>query len=1398
MATPAFPRQKSTQFLTAVYLGLLGIVMLGLGAFIWWLLPASNATAQSDSFITNETADAYAAPADFEGSKNVRLALLEQATPEQSASRVVQRQLADLQRYIRNLVTGKATVRPTWIDKSFASVGIDPDKCPVKINDPGAKVCRYRRTETAPKFSGNRAFEQFVANTMAASANSGDFQIKLRLENLKEKGEIFTATVLAESVGSREQNNDERVKTSSRRRVIQVSSVWQTTWSKASPNEYQLLTAEVPATEIVTLGINEPRMFYDCTDSIIGKNRCFRQQLIYGVDQWASKLPGIDTQGNSGLSIGDINDDGLDDIYLCQPQGIANRLLIQKQDGTAIDESLKYGVNMLDESRSSLMIDLDNDGDQDLVVATKSSLVFMSNTNEGRFEIIKKLDRCCDGLSLSAADFDNDGDVDLFLSREPKPRANVQIADPAINLLAGCVLLRNDESFRFVDVTATVGLVSENPMSARSAVWFDRDLDGDQDLYVAGEKGGIQFVNNDGFFKRASEVAASGLPNQKSASTGDFNRDGRFDLLVASQSEFGGVSNHESHISFGGYENSTKPFFLRAPLFDDQYATSSLVADLNNDGRDDLVIGNGGFTRVALDDLSWLFPQPASHPFDQQQTSNSTMENQAFFDAAKLEQYSIHSRQRNRCYASIGAGGFAEVSAASGLNYADDSRALAATDWDQDGDVDVLVVNRNGPQLRFFINNLNRGNAISFRLQGETSNRDAIGARVEVKVKGAAVPLIKTVQAGGGFLSQSSKRLTFGVGEAKKIESVVVRWPSGKVHHFKQLRVGEMYELAEGSEEPVDRTYRPYRLKIRGSNLAGSVRQPALAERTLFVPRFPMPSPEVQVAAGQWNSLRTLGEQPSVLLFWGQNSQSEQALQQLNRFVDKLEKANATVVTVFADSSNLRPDEQWKYLRNFAENFPQIKNWTSLSDGGLETMKIVFGHWFSKRELPKEPFALLVDKDMNVVGMYPFAAFEKEKLLDDLKRCDYPPVFADQASNEAGFWTTTTFGVDSRKLANRLRKAGFDSASDQLLANVSDEVAEDLTVEAKDFAALGRDDLAQQFYAAALAQASDNISALLGRSNLAINHALAASHAGTNNDSTYADTSAVPVGDSGLTLPEAKAGFERVLKLKPQEWQAAIGIAKVQLLQNRPEQALEILVEYYETNPRVEVLAMQGRVLFQSGNYNEASRKLERAYNERPNLPYLAGDLGYLYLLNDEPKFARKLLRKAHRLQPSDLTFLRMLAEVEFLTGNFNRSVDLYTKVNRLQPDQIRSKNVLAWLLATCPYEAKRDGAAALALIDAESENLVDQDAATLEIYAACYAEVGEFGKAVRFQQLAVDKVNDDASSQNYTKPQLKGMLTRLELYRTRQPYRTANTLQTPIQANGSRLTDGKFRALRF
>ena len=112
-------------------------------------------------------------------------------------------------------------------------------------------------------------------------------------------------------------------------------------------------------------------------------------------------------------------------------------------------------------------------------------------------------------------------------------------------------------------------------------------------------------------------------------------------------------------------------------------------------------------------------------------------------------------RERNSAFLNLGDGHFADVSAILGLDFADDARALALSDWDGDGDVDVWLKNRTGPQLRFMRNEGSPKHFVGLRLTGETVNRDAIGARVELRVDGKR--LIQEVTAGSGFLSQSSK-----------------------------------------------------------------------------------------------------------------------------------------------------------------------------------------------------------------------------------------------------------------------------------------------------------------------------------------------------------------------------------------------------------------------------------------------------------------------------------------------------------------------------------------------------------------------------------------------------------------------------------------------------------------
>ncbi len=160
-------------------------------------------------------------------------------------------------------------------------------------------------------------------------------------------------------------------------------------------------------------------------------------------------------------------------------------------------------------------------------------------------------------------------------------------------------------------------------------------------------------------------------------------------------------------------------------------------------------------------------------------------------------------RERNCCFLSTPGGGFADVSAVSGIDFPDDSRALAIGDWDGDGDPDLWISNRNAPRLRFLRNDAAPpGSFLNLRLRGNGKNTslDAIGARVELKLAAAGSrPLSRTVTAGDGFLTQSSRWLAFAPGIDAGISQVKVRWPGGETELFSGVEAGRRYELRQGS-----------------------------------------------------------------------------------------------------------------------------------------------------------------------------------------------------------------------------------------------------------------------------------------------------------------------------------------------------------------------------------------------------------------------------------------------------------------------------------------------------------------------------------------------------------------------------------------------------------------------
>lgn len=165
--------------------------------------------------------------------------------------------------------------------------------------------------------------------------------------------------------------------------------------------------------------------------------------------------------------------------------------------------------------------------------------------------------------------------------------------------------------------------------------------------------------------------------------------------------------------------------------------------------------------------------------------------------------FSLSGRERNSCFLNLGNEQFADASAVSGFDFLDDGRALGLVDWDFDGQLDVWALNRNGPQLRFLHNRMGGNHHfIALRLEGTRCNRDAIGARVEITLAGEkGKTLIRTLGAGSAFLSQSSKWIHFGLGDAPGIETLTIRWPGGEAEVFEGVTMNRQYLVRQGTGE---------------------------------------------------------------------------------------------------------------------------------------------------------------------------------------------------------------------------------------------------------------------------------------------------------------------------------------------------------------------------------------------------------------------------------------------------------------------------------------------------------------------------------------------------------------------------------------------------------------------
>ena len=635
---------------------------------------------------------------------------------------------------------------------------------------------------------------------------------------------------------------------------------WDLEWEPSAAGEFRLQSWRL-SDETQSRSANP--VFVDITAQAFAGNASYSSQLLRGADYWRTVLDvacGIDIYGHNGVAVGDIDDDGFDDLYVCQPAGLPNRLYRNRGDGTFEDITDSSGVGLLENTACALFADFDNDGRQDLIVVRTSGPLLFVNQGGGRFQQKPdafKFAQPPQGTFTGAAvaDYDRDGWLDIYFClylyyqgtdqyKYPSPYYDAENGPPNF-------MMRNQRDGTFRDVTTETGMGKNNTRYSFCCGWSDYNRDGWPDLYVVNDFGrkNLYRNNGDGTF---TDVAPQAGVEDVGAGMGvcwfDYENDGTEDVYVANMWSAAGTRISTQEIFQKNAPEAVRAFYRKhargnslfrasGDAFQDMSAAagvemgrwswSSDAWDFDHDGFPDIYIANGMVSGPLRDDLNSFFWRQvvAKSPVEAKPSQGYEQGWSALNELIRADG-TWSGYERNVFYANNRDGTFSNVSGAVGLDFVEDGRAFALADFDHDGRLEVFLKNRNGPQLRLLQNVMqDLPPSIAFRLHGIKSNRDAIGAAVTVEA--GSRRQTRMLQAGSGFLSQHSKEVFFGLGEAEGPVRASIRWPSGLVQELHDLPLNHRVWVKEGSEPS---RVEAFKAKPQGPKPASGMAQSGTAE----------------------------------------------------------------------------------------------------------------------------------------------------------------------------------------------------------------------------------------------------------------------------------------------------------------------------------------------------------------------------------------------------------------------------------------------------------------------------------------------------------------------------------------------------------------------------------------
>lgn len=1029
-------------------------------------------------------------------------------------------------------------------------------------------------------------------------------------------------------------------------------------------------------------------VFADISAQALGSNPSYSSQLLRGTDYWRTVLDGacgIDIYGHNGVAIGDIDDDGFDDLYVCQPAGLPNRLYRNRGDGTFEDITETSGVGVLENTACALFVDIDNDGRQDLIVVRANGPLLFLNLG-GRFR------QKPDAFQFAAppqgtftgaavADYDRDGWLDIYFClyvyyqgadqyKYPSPYYDAQNGPPNF-------LMRNQRDGTFRDVTRETHLDRNNTRYSFCCGWNDFNGDGWPDLYVVNDFGRKNLYRNNGngtFTDVAEQAGVEDVGAGMGVCWFDYDNDGAEDLYVANmwtaageriatQEIFKKNAPHEVRAVYRKHAMGNSLFRngrsrTRANSFQNttssagagmgRWAWSSDAWDFDHDGFPDLYVANGMVSGPSREDLNSFFwrqvvaksPEQAEQSHDYEQGWNAINE-------LIRADGTWSGFERNVFYANNRDGTFSDISGAVGLDFLEDGRAFALADFDHDGRQEIFLKNRNAPQLRVLKNVLgDLPPSIAFRLRGVKCNRDGIGAVVTVETP--AGRQTRSLQAGSGFLSQHSQDVFFGLGGTTGSVKATIRWPSGLVQDLHGLPVKHRIWVTEGVEPTRLEAFKiratPPGLKpassggTNGTAEAVPSRQhdaefPATIETWLLAP---VSAPEFSLTdlTGEVRTLTSLRGKSVLLIFWTtQSTRCQETLAVFHNVHAKWAAQGLQLVTVNVDDA-----ESDAVVRTLARErhftFPILRG----SDDVAAIYNIVYRYVFDRHRDLGLPTSFLVDDAGDIVKIY-------------------------QGSVDA-----TQVEQDFRNIpqtaAERLAKAlPFPGVTDAV------EFGRNYLSYGSVFFQRGYFDQAGATFQRALRDNPDSAEALYGIGSVQLNQQKTA---------------------------EARRSFERATKLHASYPDTLANTWNNLGLLSAREGATEKAIGYFEqalqvSPDHVVALGNLGSAHRQLKQWDKARAAFERALAVNPNDPDANYGLGMVFAQNDDTVRAQDYLQRALQSRPIYPEALNNLGILHLRTQRRDEAVAKFEECIRVAPafDQSYLNLARVYALESAPDKAR-------------------------------------------------------------------------------------------------------------